>query len=792
MQTAILNVAPDSNIGPGPESILTFRPFINHLKKRRDAASGHRSRFFSFIIDQFERYPQITEKPDINELKDHAELLQLIYNTLSAIIEDEDKNCWALSMPLHPSIFYSTNAFYNLIASIATGNIRKSIATKNPEEIKRNKKEFCYSVILEKCYNISSVFKREMVHLLEDEETGLVRYYRMNMDTSFIEVHTTAPLKEFKVELLHSQSNDHHDPLPLLEEFMPLDAFRFEGFGVIRITDITADYAIENIKNVLLNKSFFEVQEYYTNVINSLKVLVETNDIEFGLLPVLQVNNKLIFNDSTCLNSKLIRTAREHGIAEMAYMSMAESYFKNPRPLFFRAITPEDESRQIYVKILKMNGISAYALLPIFFNGKPVGVLEVYSHKKGILDENLLSKLDAAIPLLAQLLKNTIDEFNDGIDKVVKEKFTALQPSVEWKFNEAAWHFIRDSQQQNKDSEVEDINFEKVYPLYGAVDIRNSTVERNAALRRDMEMQFTVLHDVLAKLKEQYDIGLIDEKIFLADKWLERINSAGFNQEVKLNEFLENNITPFLLQFTESNPECTPILEEYFKVIDERTGAATESRRQLEKSMNTVITAVNKYMDLLKEEVQKAYPCYFEKFRTDGVEYDIYIGQAISPDRPFTDIYLKNLRLLQLKSMAEIAVYSYGIIPELSKAVETTQLIFIHSHPIDIKFRKDEKRFDVEGAYNIRYHIIKKRIDKVRIKGSQERLTQPQKIALVYFSQREAEEYINYIKYLQEQDVLLHDLEELELEELQGVSGLKALRVGVNVEYNKKKQTSSI
>jgi hypothetical protein len=76
--------------------------------------------------------------------------------------------------------------------------------------------------------------------------------------------------------------------------------------------------------------------------------------------------------------------------------------------------------------------------------------------------------------------------------------------------------------------------------------------------------------------------------------------------------------------------------------------------------------------------------------------------------------------------------------------------------------------------------VIKKRIDKVLIRNTTERLTQPGKIALVYFNRTDADEYLRYIYYLQEQNVLNDDLEQLDLEELQGVSGLKALRVGVN------------
>jgi hypothetical protein len=222
-------------------------------------------------------------------------------------------------------------------------------------------------------------------------------------------------------------------------------------------------------------------------------------------------------------------------------------------------------------------------------------------------------------------------------------------------------------------------------------------------------------------------------------------------------------------------------VQEYFEAIDEKTGVVYENRRELEASMSLIIAAVNNSLEEIRQESQQAYPCYFEKFRTDGLEYDIYIGQSIAPDKPFNEIYLKNLRLLQLSSMSAIARTTHRLQRQLARPVETTQLIFIHSHPIDIRFRKDEKRFDVEGAYNIRYQVVKKRIDKVLVKGTAERLTQPGRIAMVYFNQKEADEYLSYISYLREQDMLKEGIEYLELEELQGVSGLKAMRVEVNL-----------
>jgi len=51
----------------------------------------------------------------------------------------------------------------------------------------------------------------------------------------------------------------------------------------------------------------------------------------------------------------------------------------------------------------------------------------------------------------------------------------------------------------------------------------------------------------------------------------------------------------------------------------------------------------------------------------------------------------------------------------------------------------------------------------------------------VYAQPRDATEYLEYIDYLQDRNLLAPGVEELELEELQGVKGLLALRVTVKL-----------
>ncbi|MDX1531087.1 MAG: hypothetical protein R3362_06140, partial [Rhodothermales bacterium] len=89
--------------------------------------------------------------------------------------------------------------------------------------------------------------------------------------------------------------------------------------------------------------------------------------------------------------------------------------------------------------------------------------------------------------------------------------------------------------------------------------------------------------------------------------------------------------------------------------------------------------------------------------------------------------------------------------------------------------------FDVDGAYNTRYEIVKKRIDKAYIAGTEERLTQPGTLAIVFGlgQQEAAEEYRGYLDYLRAAGYLAGPVEELDLEPMPGAYGLRAFRVHI-------------
>ena len=70
-------------------------------------------------------------------------------------------------------------------------------------------------------------------------------------------------------------------------------------------------------------------------------------------------------------------------------------------------------------------------------------------------------------------------------------------------------------------------------------------------------------------------------------------------------------------------------------------------------------------------------------------------------------------------------------------------------------------------------------MDKAFIKGTEERVTTKGKMSIIY-SQREDElEYLKYVRFMQSKNMLANDVEILELQDLQGVTGLKAIRVSL-------------
>jgi hypothetical protein len=763
---------------PSIDSKISFRPYINYLRNKLTGSSDTRSRIYNYLIEKFEAEPALLQPiEDSHLLDENSDLLELLGTTLFPVVSDEERNVFTLAVPYQFTIFNYSEPFRNLFID---ENEESFLIPENisGDYLKHTQCALIYEHVLEKFYQVKLNENTDLVFPVVNTATGMKRYYKLRYDKRFIDIKLKGELplihdcgvclNSFRILDLERQL-----------ERMPLDLFSVEGFGVWIAEDVTIHESLDSIKKVLLRHETCD-----SGVISDLKdnihALVGLHDVEVGLTSFVKLNNQFVL-DENCINHSLMgknwRVADEQSMA--TYRMCVNFLTEHPEPIPLSVFDEKILQVAPFLKDLLDAGVKSYIIYPIQNDDGLLGVLELASPLPNKLDQKVLTRIEPSMPLLSLALLKNRDAFNYRIEKLIKEKFTALQPSVEWKFAEVAWAHMHGAYGGSTGNVV----FEGVYPLYGAIDIRNSSIERRNAIQKDLAAHLNLVDETLNELQSQLKLPLL-EGLQFKNYSLRQILEKGLpaEDEMRMNEFFEKEVDPVLIHLQKTNPGARAAVEKYFSLVNDYDGYLYRFRNEYEKTLTTINNAVLQCLEQEEAVLQQSYPHYFEKYKTDGVEYTIYIGQTIAPNHHFDMLYLRNIRLWQLKSMAEIARITHKLIPELAVPLQTTQLILIHSQPISISFRKDERRFDVEGSYNIRYEVMKKRLDKAYIQGTTERLTQPGKIAMVYSNPKEAQEYQEYIMFLQSKNLLKPVTEFLEVEELQGVSGLKALRVDINLD----------
>ncbi len=301
---------------------------------------------------------------------------------------------------------------------------------------------------------------------------------------------------------------------------------------------------------------------------------------------------------------------------------------------------------------------------------------------------------------------------------------------------------------------------------------------RNEATKKDLAEQLQYVREVLKKLNSLEPLPIFDQMDFVISEFLEEIcENLQVDTERKIIAFLSSDIIPFFRHLTQTNEEYKKLVEEYNGLIDVNTGLVYKHRKGYDESVMQINKVLAGVIDKKQQHAQQMFPHYFERFKTDGVEHNLYIGASITKEKIFDTIYLKNLKLWQIQVICEMENTYHQFKDQLPVPLEVASMILAFNGSLSLRFRMDEKRFDVDGTYNARYEVVKKRVDKAHIKGSEERITQPGKLAIVYSQDEDEVEYKAYIRFLQSQQLLDNDMDTVELEDLQGVTGLKAIRV---------------
>ena len=247
--------------------------------------------------------------------------------------------------------------------------------------------------------------------------------------------------------------------------------------------------------------------------------------------------------------------------------------------------------------------------------------------------------------IVSAVVRSKIEEEN-LIDAIIQNECTSVHSSVYWRFQEEAKKFIIDDLEGRQPS-FEEIVFKDVYPLYGQIDISGSANARNLAIQRDCMIQLTNINDLLSAALKKQKLPIYEELMFRVNNWIDSIKDTLYSSsEQNIFDFIQEEVNPVMEHIKKIDSKLAKMVDEYESTIDEETKSYYDHRKNYDDSVMEINQHLVTVLDARQEEAQEMFPHFYERFKTDGIEHNLYIGESISANQDFNPLYLSNLRFM--------------------------------------------------------------------------------------------------------------------------------------------------
>ena len=757
--------------------VLPFRLHINFKKliawweEQAALANPFESARAREVLKRIEKTPQLRESFDsIEWIEKYQQEIQLLLSPFFPSLTSSNE-IKAAGIPFK-LLFFNLTKRFTAVVDAAESDIH--LPVRNPELMYM----FGCIAILNAYYG-ANINHSPILHFdIRNKKTGILRRYRAFFNTDFAEIVPLQQIESLTEKDIRELTCNFSD-ITLWKKKIPPESYSLEGFSIVTLFDVTREESVSALKFDLLKKDALLMPDIVDRIRINLCAMLNIPNVKPGFISYEKERGLLQAVGYGFWNSILLSDKKSKKIEDASNSSFYNSIFVNKQPYHLPELDENTAASDPVVKKLIQHKLKSYMAMPLLYNNELIGILELGSEQPNVLDSITVHKMQEVVVLFTTALKRSQDEKENQLEAIIRQKCTAIHPTVAWRFTQAAENLL-ESQRFYQNNSMEDIVFTDVYPLYGQADIQGSSTERNRSIQADLIEQLTLTKNVFDLALKTFALPVYKELRFRIEKYIEQLKqglSAG-DENIVL-EFLKAEVYPVFNHLHTISPAMHEAVVAYEKQVDPALGMVYKQRKDYEQSVKLINEKISEYLDKTQVIAQEMFPHYFEKYKTDGVEHNLYIGQSMVNNKTFHPLYLQNLRLWQLLAVCEIENVIYRIKSKLKTKLDICSLILAHSNPLSIRFRMEEKKFDVDGTYNIRYEIIKKRIDKAYLKDTNERLTMPGKIAIVYSQDKEAREYMNYLQYLQSIQYIGPDIEWLTLNDLQGLTGLKALRADV-------------
>ncbi|WP_291130933.1 GAF domain-containing protein [Flavobacterium sp. UBA7682] len=753
---------------------ISFHKLIETLESIAESNVDYRVNYAKALLKEIAGLPEFrTGIQDLSLIDEHKDLIKNLLADLfpTALTHNEIK---AVAIPFHNITFNYTQRFKKILGA---AGFDFDMNIRDFEDDLFYIMNCC--LILNDHYQQNIDFTNPLFYDIPDSN-GIMKHYRILYNADFIEIIPTnkaIPLTQEDIDLLI----ENFDDIALWKEKFPLESWILKGFGIVQLYDATTESSVSTLKTNLLKATDTKDEDLQEDFQSIFRSIFKIPDLKVGLTIYDPEDKKFIRPnvDAKNIQSVILSETEEADCGKKLYDCFFNCVVKEKQTFIISNLNHFEQANinDAFAKHLRSQNIQSCILAPVVKNDEILGVFELSSEKPRALNSINANKLDLILPYLVDTLSRYRMDLQNQIEAIIQNEYTSIHSSVYWKFRKEAQKFLRTG--QPKEHIFKEIVFKEVYPLFGEIDIKGSSEHRNQTVKQDLKKQLDTVIEIIESLISKANLIILEQRKFELESFRTELDlPLKADTEQIIQRYIESEIHP-VIQNENAPEEIKTSIKKYFDKIDEKTGMFYQSRKKFDNALTKVNKKLASILDEKQLEAQQIFPHYYERFKSDGVEHNLYIGASIDPNKPFDKIYLNNLRLWQLQTLCEMELQHHEMKADLPYHLEVTSLILVFSSPISIRFRMDEKRFDVDGTYNARYEVVKKRIDKAFIKGTKERITEKEKITIVYSHANEKKEYMDYIKYLQFKEILEPNVEQFEVEELQGVSGLKGIRVKV-------------
>ncbi|MBN1102136.1 MAG: GAF domain-containing protein [Deltaproteobacteria bacterium] len=757
-------------------AILSLKPLIEYVKKSLldpVAANAAQAEGLQELLDSA---PELQGPiPDVGVLKRHGVLVEKLMSFVFPPIFWETEAVMVV-VPFTARSMFVSPTFKRLFFG-KEGNL---LGKLNLDEgaFHRGRVIRAYLLVLSKLYDIHQDFEYPLIRTVSDPETGLNRHFKIRTDFRFIDVRPMGELKSLSDEERKAIMEHLTEP-EVLRKILPPRDFELQGFTVLHAVDVTESEVISALGRDLVDQQSIISLQGFRKVQDRLRELFRRPSLVAGLTAIKE-DQVLLLNAGCRLAEGCIFESSRHLPVSQLERTIWHRAIQGKEVLRVSDVLKEDTSGDKGVAL----DLDARSVLiaPLHYKGQVIGALHLGSPHPGDLGPMEALVMEQLQPLFAMGIQRALDDLENRVQRVIKQECTAIHPTVEWSFRKAALQHLSDLR-AGRASKMAPIVFRDVYPLYSTSDIRGSTEERNRAIQKDLADHLEMALRVVSAAMEIKPLLILNELAGRIQRQFARVQGAlRTGDELLMVKFLREEVEGIFPHLREFGSAVAREIAAYESAVDGNVGMVYRARRDFEESVHILNDRLVAYLDQEESRAQSLCPHYFERHRTDGVDYLIYLGGSLLDKGEFNEIYLKNLRLWQLKVACGMAWHTERLKAVLKIPLDTAHLILVQNTPLSIRFRFDEKRFDVDGAYDVRHEIVKSRIDKAVVRGTGERLTQPGTVAVVYSHPDEAKEMRRHIEFLHSEGLLTGSTDNLDLGDLPGIQGLRALRVSVNLE----------